>query len=107
MCHEVVSVVEAGRRGSPDRDAFEWSVSLDSILVTRDHDFANPLKYDPSRAAAIVLLVRGNLKAAEEADIVQRFVETHDAASFHGKLVLLSRGAARIRGALRRPDEGH
>lgn len=53
--------------------------------------------FPPEATGGILYIAHGNLRAHEEADLVEMFLRTHPEESFKGKLVFLTRTIIRIR----------
>ena len=67
------------------------------LLVTRDAHFTNPFRFPPDRTGGILYIARGNLLAAQEADLVVGFLKNHPADHYRGRLVSLTPGGSRVR----------
>lgn len=84
--HDVATVYEQRLTGATDQQIFDICVSERRLLVSLDIDFANPLRFDPLKAAGIAVLrvhseptrdelddaVRTLLRALEHADVTRR-----------------------------------
>lgn len=95
--YTVIAVALLTERGMSDMNVFERAQNEKAILVTRDRDFTNSIRFPPHLITAILFIRDGNLKGSEEAEIIKRFLETHSSESFRGKLVSLSPSSTRIR----------
>jgi predicted nuclease of predicted toxin-antitoxin system len=94
------SVLTAGSdlpTGLDDDSVFQFALKEDAILVTRDHHFTNPFRFDAEKTLGIIYIHHGNLTSAQEIVIVEDFLRKHPPAEFRGKLVTLYSNAVRIR----------
>jgi predicted nuclease of predicted toxin-antitoxin system len=96
MGHEVTHVA-LGHRGASDDDVWRMVLATPALLVTRDHHFADPARYDSGTCLGIVYLRKGNLKIAQEVELVGGFFERHVPDKYRGRLVTLSPREMRIR----------
>ncbi len=94
--HEVSSFRES-EQGITDEEVWRAVTEAPSLLVTRDHHFTNPLRFDPELTLGIVYLRRGNLRVAEELGLIEGFLESHTPEEYAGRLVTLSPGKLHIR----------
>ena len=95
--HQVVAVSDMAHRGITDRDVWDLILRERAILITRDHHFTNPIRFDVRETAGVIYLRRGNLSAEMEVRLVERFLSTHQPEEFRGRLVSLSLENTRIR----------
>mgnify|MGYP001274470003 CR=1 FL=1 len=54
--HDVMTVAEQGLSGEPDETIYKVCQSEVRVLITRDHDFAQTLRFPPGQTAGIVVL---------------------------------------------------
>ncbi len=94
---KVLTIAQTPDRGIADSSVFDLAKQHSALLVTRDYDFTNSIRFPPNQICAVLYLMDGNLKGSEEANIVDRFLKGHPLESFRGKLILLSPHSTRIR----------
>jgi predicted nuclease of predicted toxin-antitoxin system len=97
MGHDVAAIARSPLRGAPDPDVFANAVAEDRTLITRDHHFTNPLRFSPIEMAGIIYITRSDLRGAEEADLVEKFLRLTPDETVRGHLVFLSRTGIHIR----------
>ena len=95
--YQILAVTKLSGRGMDDEEIYRLALEEPTILVTRDHHFTNNLRFPPEATAGILYVTHGNLRAYEEADLVEAFFQTHPEESFKGRLVFLTRTSTRIR----------
>jgi predicted nuclease of predicted toxin-antitoxin system len=95
--YQVTAIALLPERGAPDSTVFELAVRQKAILITRDRDFTNSIRFPPIRLQAIIYLMDGNLRGAEEADLVRKFLHDRPTKTFEGKFVSLSPHTTRVR----------
>ncbi|MGH9426504.1 MAG: DUF5615 family PIN-like protein [Terriglobia bacterium] len=95
--HEVSAIGETDQRSLADKDVWNLARESSSILITRDHHFTNPTRFDPALIGGILFVRPGNLTSKEEINLVLTFLSGHSFKHYHGKLVTLSRVGARMR----------
>ena len=86
-----------GLADATDQTVWKKAIELAAVLITRDFHFANPLRYDPAECGGIILVTPGDLKVANEIELVLKFLEERWNESLVGKLVLLSPDRIRVR----------
>ena len=94
--HDVSTVVRQHMAGADDRRVYEVCVSEQRALVTFDLDFANPLDYEPTQTAGIVVFRLPN--DATPSDISAAITTFLDAAEQHdcrGQLWVVARDRVR------------
>jgi len=64
--YEVLAVAEVGERGMADEEIWEWVKTQQGVLITRDHDFTNPIRFPSQGVRAVIYIRRGNLRSEEE-----------------------------------------
>lgn len=84
-------------RGQPDEVIFEYAISQETVIVTRDLNFANRLRFDLSKLAGMVVIRFPNdISVAGICREVKNL-----AATFHYEdwrnLIILEPGSARLR----------
>lgn len=94
---KVISIALLPDRGMTDISVFDMAKQHNALLVTRDRDFTNSIRFPSSQVEGILYLKDGNLKGSEEANLIREFLENHPTESFQGKLVFLSPHSFRIR----------
>lgn len=95
--HEVVSVAELPTVGMADQQVFLLVQEHRAVLITRDYHFTNAIRFPAHLTRGILYIRRGNLTAAEEIALTQRFLLQYPADRFAGKLVTLYTNSAWIR----------
>jgi predicted nuclease of predicted toxin-antitoxin system len=95
--YDVQAIALLKRRAMSDPDVFALAIKENALLVTRDRDFTNSIRFPPSQLRGILFLMDGNLSGADEAQLIKRFLTAHSPDTFRGKLVSLSPHTTRIR----------
>ncbi len=95
--HEVIAISETVTTGLPDSPIFDLVKREQAILITRDNDFTNPIRFQSTDTQAIIYLRRGNLTSEQEVRIIKTFISTHELSDYAGKLVTLYLSGAKIR----------
>lgn len=95
--HSVIAIAKLSDRGMSDEKVFSIVIEKESVLVTRDIHFTNPLRFPPEKSRGILYLTHGNLRASEEGDLVEQFFRSHPEESFRGHLVFLTLAGPVIR----------
>lgn len=88
--HEVVHAFSEGLSGVHDEAILEAAWDQGRVLVTRDYHFTNPIRFPTEGKPGIVYLRKGNLTAAQEAELLSRFVQQFDLSRIDGHLLTLS-----------------
>lgn len=95
--HDVATVFGEGLSESLDDDVINAATTEHRALVTLDLDFANPLRYVPSRYAGIILLRLRSRPSNEDIITLARtllgFLEKEQP---FGKLWIVERGRVRV-----------
>ena len=94
--YEVISAVERFPSKTPDTIIFETAIKERAILITRDHDFTNPVKYPPAKTKGIIFIRIGNLRSEEEVTLILNALNQLDAEMLNGKLVTVYKNNIRI-----------
>lgn len=94
---DVFSVGPDISSGSSDETVFAFVLRAQAVLVTRDHHFTNPVRFDPARTQGVVYIRQGNLSSAQEISLVLEFFQKYPLENFHGKLVTLYLDSVRMR----------
>lgn len=94
--HEVAHIA-VGDSGASDGQVWQRVADERALLITRDHHFTDPARFDPQDCLGVVYLRKGNLTIAQEVELVGRFLERHDPDEYRGRLVTLSPGEMRVR----------
>jgi predicted nuclease of predicted toxin-antitoxin system len=95
--YDVISTSESTERGMSDGDIYNSVLGEQAILITRDHHFANPIRFPVEKTKGIIYARHGSLKSEEEIMIVEHCLRSHDLKTFEGKLITLYRDGMRIR----------
>ncbi len=94
--YDARDVRDLGLRGSSDRALLEKAASENSILVSGDLDFANPLRFPPQTHAGVIVLRFGRGPAREQtARTLVRFLKQTDESTLRGAITILEPGRAR------------
>jgi predicted nuclease of predicted toxin-antitoxin system len=83
--------------GNSDEDVFLLACKTQSILITRDYHFTNPLRFPPGKTGGIIYVRHGNLTSEEEIRIVTTFLVNHSYAEFSGRLATIYKDSVKIR----------
>jgi predicted nuclease of predicted toxin-antitoxin system len=83
--------------GSTDDEVFTLVRKERAILITRDHHFTNPIRFNAAKTNGIVYIHHGNLSSDQEIGIVADFLTQNSPDTFAGRLVTLYRKTVRIR----------
>jgi len=94
--HEVISVVEKFPSKVSDKVIFDTAVSEKALLITRDQDFTNTIRYPSYVTEGILFIRQGNLRAEEEINLVLKAIDRLRPDDLRGKLVTISRTGIRI-----------
>ena len=95
--HDVATVVEQGLTSAPDATLIQVCSAEQQILVTLDLDFSNPLRFNPSLYAGIVVLRLPPNPALEDLlDGVKTLVNALEHNSPVGRLWIVQKGRLRI-----------
>lgn len=95
--YDVISTSELTERGMSDGDIYALVLREQAILITRDHHFANPIRFPAEKTKGIIYIRHGNLKSEEEIMMVENCLRSHDLKTFEGKLITLYRDSIGIR----------
>jgi predicted nuclease of predicted toxin-antitoxin system len=95
--HNVIAIAEPSSSGITDEDIFKLAVESSAILISRDYHFTNAVRFPPDKTGGIIYIRCGNLTAAEEIAIVQKFLSVHPYEQYSGKLATLYKNSVRIR----------
>jgi len=94
--HDVVTVVEQGLGGAPDRTLIEICRAENRCLVTLDLDFGNPLLFKPSDYAGIAVLRLPSRPMPQDLiDAVRTLIGGLSLDNIVGKLWIVQRGRIR------------
>lgn len=92
--HEIIAVVEKFPPKTPDPVIFEAAIAEEAVLITRDQDFTNTIKYPPSKTRGIIFIHWGNLRAQAEVELVVPIIQKLSPDEINGKLATIYRGGA-------------
>ena len=92
-----ISLLPGLPQGASDDAVFHFIVNEKAILITRDYDFTNPVRYAVEKTQGIVYIHHGNLASEEEARLIVGLFKKHSPLEFQGKLVTLYPDSIRIR----------
>jgi len=95
--HDVATVWEESLQGSTDQALFDVCYQEKRCLVTLDLDFANVLRFPPSRTAGIVVLrVPKNPSLATLTQLVRQFLQALSQEPVSGRLWVVEMGRIRV-----------
>ncbi|MGR3310940.1 MAG: DUF5615 family PIN-like protein [Candidatus Brocadiales bacterium] len=97
MGHSVIAIAESEKSGIIDENVFKLVIEGSAVLITRDYHFTNPVRFPPESTRGIIYIRCGNLTAAEEIALVQRFLSIHSHEEYSGKLATLYKDSVRVR----------
>ncbi len=84
-------------RGRPDEVIFEYAVSQKSIIVTRDLNFANPIRFELHKLSGIIVLRFPNeISIQSMTEEIKRLIAMFKKADWH-HIIILQPGSARLR----------
>ncbi len=95
--HQIVAIAETATSGNTDEEVFLLACNSQSILITRDYHFTNPLRFPPDKTGGIIYVRHGNLTSEQEILLVTKFLTHHPHAEFIGRLATLYRDSVKIR----------
>ncbi|MBM3157589.1 MAG: hypothetical protein FJ004_09955 [Chloroflexi bacterium] len=95
--HEVISISESAEKGMSDEGVYALVLREQSVLITRDYHFTNPIRFPTQKTKGIICIRHGSLKSDEETAVVANFISLYTPDKFQGKLVLLYKDSIRIR----------
>lgn len=95
--HSVILVGPDLPPGSPDEEIFAFILKRRAVLVTRDHHFTNPVRFDLEKTQGILYVHNGNLTSIQEIDLVTDFIKKHPPEEYKGKLATLYLRSVTIR----------
>ena len=94
--HDVLTVFEQGLSSAPDARVISVCQSEGRCLVSLDLDFANPLRYQPSKYHGIAVIRLPPKPVAEDLlEAVDRLIAEMGKCSIEGKLWIVQRNAIR------------
>lgn len=95
--HDVATVVEQGLKSSSDLNLIEVCRIEGRCLVTLDLDFSNPLRFNPTDYAGIIVLrLPTRPTPTDLLDTVQTLIGGLEQEKIIGKLWIIQRGKIRI-----------
>lgn len=80
-----------------DEDIYQQAKAEGRILLTRDLDFSNMLRYPPEETAGLVVCRVGDMTAGEIGALLRDFARAHAAEELTDALVILEPFRTRIR----------
>ncbi len=86
--HSVKDVREIGLRGASDHEIIEWARSNDKIIITRDTDFGDVLRY-PEHSGALILRLPYTFTAEKINDRLQKFLSQIDNKKLKNAVTIL------------------
>lgn len=101
---DAVDVRDVGLRGSPDAEVFGYAQEHGMILISRDKEFGNILKYPPTSHCGIILVKLPYTYVRDQIlGIVRRFFDETERDRLPNNLTILESDRYRIRKGLVRP----
>jgi len=95
--HEVATVTDQQMEGATDEDLINAFSSEARALVTLDLDFANPLRFRPSRYAGIAVLRLPKKPAGGDIPhLIEQLASGLESEELNGKLWIVESGRIRI-----------
>ena len=95
---DALDVRDVGLRGSPDAEVFAYAQEHEMILISRDKEFANILKYPPSSHCGIILIKLPFTYVRHQIlDVIGRFFGQVERDKLPDNLTILERDKYRIR----------
>jgi predicted nuclease of predicted toxin-antitoxin system len=95
--HDVSAVTHQQLSGATDEELIEKCRSENRGLVSLDLDFANPLRFQPSKYPGIaVLRLPAKPSASDLNDLIRTLARALDADSIAGKLWIVESGRVRV-----------
>lgn len=76
--HEVISISELPDMGVSDEDIYAFILREQSVLITRDYHFTNPVRFPAEKTMGIIYIRHVNLKSEEEIAMVENFIHNYD-----------------------------
>jgi len=95
--YEVTAIMEKPTTGLEDKGVFELVKNEKAVLITRDHHFANSLRFPPSETECIIYIRKGNLTATKEINLIKWFFESYSISGFRGRLITITPGRVNVR----------
>lgn len=88
---------DQGLLNAADEAVWVRAVELKAVFATRDFHFTNRFRFDPTNCGGIILVTPGDLKVAEEIELLLKFFDESWSDNLTGKLVQLSPKQIRVR----------
>lgn len=90
--------------GKPDEVVFDYAVKNRGVIVTRDLDFANPLRFELKKVPGMIILRFPNeILIRTLCDEVERVIKDFEPGTFNN-LVIIEPGLVRIRPLKQKPS---
>lgn len=93
---DIEDVRDIGLGGARDREIMEHALSRDRVVVTRDTDFGEVLRY-PKHPGAIILRLPHTFTSRQICDQLDRFLATASRDSLRGAVTIVELGRYRRR----------
>lgn len=91
-------VREVGLRNAKDEEIFRFAQKDKKIILTRDKDFADAVKFKPGKHQGIIVMRISYLLTATQINrILKGFIQTVEVVKLRKALVILEAGRYRIR----------
>ncbi len=96
--HEVIDVRDIGLRSASDQEIIEYAFSNECIVVTRDLDFGNIIRYPLKKHHGVVILrLPYTFTAHEINDNLAQFLKSVDEEKIINSVTIVELGRYRIR----------
>ncbi len=76
--YQVKTVQEEGFSGCKDHELIKYSIENNFVLLTRDKDFKDILKYPPSQHRGVIILDINPMNTKEVHHTLAKMLETHE-----------------------------
>lgn len=96
--YEVTSIRALGMRGAPDEEVMDRAFDNDEIIVTRDKDFGDVLRYPTdTHPGAVIIRLPYTYTAEQINDRLDTFLSELDETLLGNSILVLELGRYRIR----------
>lgn len=95
--HDVVRVVDANLRGASDDELAVWAKLHSRILISRDGEFLNDIRFPPEDFGGFILLQESDDSPAGLRRAAKVLLERLGDADLAGKLVIVDDAGIRVR----------
>jgi predicted nuclease of predicted toxin-antitoxin system len=95
--HDVLRVVDAGLRGASDTELLVWAATHGRVMVTRDADFLNDIRFPPENFAGIIVLQVADASPTGTIAAMKPVLATLTDPNLSGTLVIIDDAGMRLR----------